>query len=86
MYAALLKHEARLQARPLLSFLGIALAVFAYQVFRPHGGAMMEILERHGLLWRTRFVWFGVLVMTPLALAGVALVGYTAVPSSCRGA
>ncbi|MBK8461818.1 MAG: hypothetical protein IPL36_01735 [Nigerium sp.] len=29
MYAALLKHEARLQARPLLSFLGIALAVFA---------------------------------------------------------
>ena len=55
----------------------LALAVFAYQVFRPHGGAMMEILERHGLLWRTRFVWFGVLVMTPLVLAGVALAGYT---------
>ncbi|MFT3876957.1 MAG: hypothetical protein QM708_11130 [Propioniciclava sp.] len=38
MYAALLKHEARLQTRPLLAYLGIALAVFA-------GGMALALLR-----------------------------------------
>ena len=60
-----------------LLLISIALAAFAHRVFRPNGGSMMEILERQGLLWRTRYVWYGVLVLTPLLLAGIALAGYT---------
>ncbi len=60
-----------------LLMISIALAIFAHQVFRPNGGAMMGILERHGLIWRTRLIWYGVLVLTPLLLAGVAMVGYS---------
>ena len=68
-----------------LLMISIALAAFAYQVFRPNGGAMMEILERKGLLWRTRYIWYGVLVLTPLLLAGVAMVGYTVSASELQG-
>lgn len=38
MYAALLKHEARIQTRPLLSYLGMALAIFA-------GGLVVMLLR-----------------------------------------
>ncbi len=60
-----------------LLIISIAFAVFTQRVFRPNGGAMTGTLERHGLFWRSRFVWYGVLVLTPLLLAGVAMAGYT---------
>ena len=60
-----------------LLIISVALASFTYRVFRPNGGAMTKVLDRRGILWRTRFLWFGVLFLTPLVLAAVALAGYT---------
>lgn len=68
-----------------LLIISVALALFTYRVFRPNGGAMTRSLDQRGLLWRTRYLWFGVLVSTPLFLAGVALAGYTASASELQG-
>ncbi len=60
-----------------LLIISVALALFSYRVFRPNGGAMTQSLGRRGMLWRARYLWFGVLFVTPLFLAGVAMAGYT---------
>ncbi|MBX3698890.1 MAG: mechanosensitive ion channel [Dokdonella sp.] len=56
--------------------ISLALAVFTHRVFRPSGGAMTGSLDRSGLLWRTRHLWYWALIATPLVLAGIAMAGY----------
>ena len=68
-----------------LLIVSIALTIFTYRIFRPDGGAMTENLEKRGVLWRTRHVWYGLLVLTPLILAAVAMVGYTVSASELQG-
>ncbi|MBL0164809.1 MAG: hypothetical protein IPP82_14465 [Xanthomonadales bacterium] len=68
-----------------LLIISIALAVFSYRVFRPTGGAMTESLDRHGLVWRTRLVWFGVLVLTPCCWLALPWSAIRSARSSCRG-
>ncbi|MEO8418236.1 MAG: mechanosensitive ion channel domain-containing protein, partial [Methylophilaceae bacterium] len=54
----------------------LALALFLYRVFRPHGGALTGGLDRKGWAMRTRGVWSNALVAIPLLLAGLAAAGY----------
>ncbi len=68
-----------------LLIVSIALTIFTYRIFRPNGGAMTQNLEQQGLLWRTRYLWYAVLVLTPLVLAGVAMAGYTVSASELQG-
>ncbi|MGB0134431.1 mechanosensitive ion channel domain-containing protein, partial [Dokdonella sp.] len=56
----------------------IALAVFAFQVFKPVGGAMTADLPRDGLIWRTRVIWYWALVSVPVILALLSMAGYDA--------
>ncbi|MEZ5462367.1 mechanosensitive ion channel domain-containing protein [Dokdonella sp.] len=56
----------------------IALAVFAYQIFKPEGGAMTTDLSREGLIWRTRHLWYWIFVCMPLVLAMLSIAGYGA--------
>jgi potassium-dependent mechanosensitive channel len=60
-----------------LLLISITFAVLAHRVFRPDGGAITSSLDRGGLLWRTRFLWYWILVATPLVLAAIAMVGYS---------
>lgn len=62
----------------------LALALFLYRVFRPHNGALTRGLDRGGLAWRTRHLWFWALVITPVALALLAAVGYYATASELQ--
>lgn len=53
-------------------------ALFLQRVLRPRGGAVEEYLIEHpdGLLSRLSRLWYPVVVLTPLALIGLALAGY----------
>jgi potassium-dependent mechanosensitive channel len=65
--------------------ISISLAVFIHRIFRPDGGAMTVSLDRSGLVWRTRFIWYWILVATPLVLAAVAMVGYSVSAGELQG-
>ena len=56
----------------------IMLAIFLWRVLRPRNGALTEFLSNHqdGWWWRLRYLWYPLLVATPLLLAGLALWGY----------
>ena len=56
----------------------IMLAIFLWRVLRPRDGALTEFLNNHqsGWWWRLRYLWYPLLVATPLLLAGLALWGY----------
>jgi len=54
----------------------LALTLFLYRVFRPQGGALTGGLNRKGLAWRTRRIWFWGIVATPIVLAALAMAGY----------
>ena len=56
----------------------IALTVFVWRVLRPRDGALAEFLSHHqsGWWWRLRYLWYPLIVATPLLLAGLALRGY----------
>ncbi|MCY4635118.1 MAG: mechanosensitive ion channel, partial [Acidobacteria bacterium] len=61
-----------------LVVLAIASAVFLSRVLHPAHGVSAELLaaNRGDWLERLRNVWYGVAVLAPLGLAGVALAGY----------
>ena len=61
-----------------LVVLAIASAVFLSRVLHPAHGVSAELLaaNRGDWLQRLRNVWYGVAVLAPLGLAGVALAGY----------
>ncbi len=54
----------------------LALSAFFFHVLQPQRGAFTEMLRGRPIIWRTRFVWFGLVVLIPLALAGIAAYGY----------
>ena len=56
----------------------LALALFIYRVFRPGTGGLTDGLNRNGSAWRTRYIWFWSLVVSPLLLALLAAIGYFA--------
>ncbi|MEO6075490.1 MAG: mechanosensitive ion channel domain-containing protein [Dokdonella sp.] len=62
----------------------LGLAVFMYRVFRPHDGALTGDLDRDKFIWRTRHIWFWVLVAVPLALAVLSAIGYFATASQLQ--
>ena len=53
-------------------------AAFVRRVLRPDGGVMQELIafNRGGWIDRLRYVWYGLGVVTPLLMAGLAIVGY----------
>jgi potassium efflux system protein len=57
----------------------IVLAVAAQQLLQPRGGVFAEFLRIHPQSWGSRFqrIWHPVMVGTPVALAVIALGGYT---------
>ncbi|MBV6273608.1 mechanosensitive ion channel [Alcaligenaceae bacterium CGII-47] len=63
----------------------LALTLFLYRVFKPQGGALTGNIERSGLVWRTRWLWFWGLVATPILLAALALAGYYVTASELQG-
>ena len=63
----------------------IVLAIFLYRIFRPNGGAFTSGLAREGFAWSSRRVWIWPLVGTPLALAILALAGYTVTSNELLG-
>lgn len=63
----------------------VVLAVFLYRIFRPDGGAFTSGLSREGFAWRSRRVWIWPLAGTPLALAILALAGYTVTSAQLLG-
>ncbi|HET9033715.1 MAG TPA: mechanosensitive ion channel domain-containing protein [Dokdonella sp.] len=63
----------------------VALAIFSHRMFSPRRGTLTKSLEPQGLLWRTRFIWHAVLVLTPLLLAGIAMAGYSVSASELQG-
>ncbi len=54
------------------------LEVFAWRLLKPSGAVMQAVLDRPkgGWLHRLRGVWYGLALLTPLALAGTAFAGY----------
>ncbi len=62
----------------------LGLALFMYRVFRPHDGALTGGLDRDRFIWRTRHIWFWVLVAVPLALAVLSVIGYFATASQLQ--
>jgi potassium efflux system protein len=56
----------------------ITLAVFLQRLFRPHSGILKGLIASHrgGWLDRLRYLWFGIIVGAPLALAVAAGLGY----------
>lgn len=63
----------------------LALTLFLYRAFKPRGGALTGNIERSGLVWRTRWVWFWGLVAVPTLLAALALAGYYVTASDLQG-
>ncbi len=68
-----------------LLIISLALALFTYRVFRPNGGALTQTFSHRGIVWRTRYLWFGILISTPFLLAAVAMAGYTVSASELQG-
>ncbi|MGH8582610.1 MAG: mechanosensitive ion channel domain-containing protein [Gammaproteobacteria bacterium] len=60
-----------------------ALAVFVYRVLHTERGALATYLQRYPRGWtaRLRYVWFPAAIGLPLALAGLAVLGYYATAS-----
>ncbi len=54
----------------------VALSWFLYRVLHPSRGASADLMTHHGLVWRTRMVWFPVLAAAPFLLGLLAAVGY----------
>lgn len=63
----------------------IVLAVFLFRIFGPNGGAFTSGLSREGFAWSSRRVWIWPLAGTPLALAILALAGYTVTSAELLG-
>lgn len=64
--------------RIVFMLLQIAQGYFIFQIFRPGTGVFKEYLEDHPEGWadRTRFLWFGTLLVVPLTLLVLASLGY----------
>lgn len=54
----------------------VALSWFLYRVLHPSRGATADLVTHHGLVWRSRLVWFPVLSAAPFLLGLLAAVGY----------
>ncbi len=56
----------------------LLLAIFVYQVLRPSHGVLRFMLERQPNSWtnRLRFLWFPLAMGMPIALMGLAVLGY----------
>ena len=55
---------------------GIALAIFLWRTLHPRHGIFAERLLPGNTIWATRYLWFGLTVLAPLAIAALALGGY----------
>lgn len=55
---------------------GIVVALFIWRIMHPRTGIFAERLVPGHAIWATRYLWFGLLTLTPLAVAGLALWGY----------
>lgn len=55
---------------------GLAASIFLARVFNPKNGAIADRLPPTGLVWAMRMIWYPLLVVLPLAIAGLALWGY----------
>lgn len=55
---------------------GIAVALFFWRVLHPRHGIFAERLVPGSNIWMTRYLWFTLLMLMPLAVAGLALWGY----------
>lgn len=57
----------------------VALALFVWRALNPERGALAAYFidtRRHGWQWKLRRLWFGALVLLPLAMGILALAGY----------
>lgn len=61
-----------------LAFIAGSLGLFFFfmLVFHPTRGALSELLARDGWPWKLRKLWYGLLVVSPLALGIAAALGY----------
>lgn len=55
---------------------GIAVAIFIARVFHPRRGLLAERLAPGHAMWATRWIWYPLISIVPLAIAGLALWGY----------
>lgn len=55
---------------------GLAVALFLWRTLHPRHGILAERLLPGNTIWATRYLWFGLLLLTPLAIAALALGGY----------
>lgn len=64
--------------RMLFIVLMFLLSIFLSQVFRLNGGILATFLEEHrgGWIDRLKLVWFPLMVLTPIALAGLSFIGF----------
>lgn len=61
-----------------LAFLagGIAVSAFFWRILHPRRGILAERLVPGNAIWMTRYLWYALLILTPLAISGLALWGY----------
>jgi potassium efflux system protein len=55
---------------------GIAVAIFLARVMHPRRGVFSETLTPNSPFWMTRVVWYALIALAPVAIAGLALWGY----------
>ena len=55
---------------------GVVVSLFLMRVLDPRHGIFAERLAPGNILWGTRFFWYPLLAILPLAIAGLALWGY----------
>ena len=55
---------------------GIAVSMVLWRILHPRHGIFAERLAPGNAIWATRYLWYGLLVLTPLAIAALALWGY----------
>lgn len=55
---------------------GLAASIFLARVFNPKHGIIADRVSTSGVVGATRMIWYPLLVVVPLAIAGLALWGY----------
>lgn len=63
----------------------IGLCYFIFRIAHPSRGVASGVLSRGGWLWRSRGIWFTMLVVPPLLLGVLAIMGYYQTASQIQG-